>query len=219
MALLGSQLTLLIGPTVPLPAPAVLTEALQSVEVTHQDEGRSGFQLTFHAGREGQADMVDYAALLGPFLRPWNRVVLVATLGALPEVLMDGVITHQQHNPSNDPGATTVTVTGEDLSVLMDLKQKRHPWPSVPEMVIALAIIGGYAQLGLIPDIRPPTATDLPLPIQRTPVQVGTDLAYLKEMAARFGFAFYIEPGPFPLVNHAYWARLTGSGSRRRRFR
>jgi hypothetical protein len=205
MPLLGSQLTLLIGPTIPLPAPVTLTESLQRVEVTHQDEGRSGFQLTFEAGRSGPSDLVDYALLLGPLLRPWNRVVLVLTIGGLPAVLMDGVITHQQHTPSSAAGATSITVTGEDLSVLMDLTQKRTPWPAVPEMAIALAIVGSYAHLGLIPDIRPATSTDLPLPIQRTPVQVGTDLAYLNEMASRFAFVFYVEPGPVPMVNTAYW--------------
>jgi hypothetical protein len=205
MALLGSQLTLLIGPTVPLPAPIELTEALKSVEVTHQDEGRSGFQLTFQAGRSGPSDLVDYRILLEPLLRPFARVILVVTFGGVPRVLMDGVVTHQLHSPSDQPGASTVTVTGEDVSVMMDLKQKRIPWPAVPELVIALAIIGTYAQFGLIPDVRPPTTTDIPLPIQRTPVQVGTDLAYLKEMASRYAFVFYVEPGPVPLVNKAYW--------------
>jgi hypothetical protein len=205
MALLGSQLMLLIGPTVPLPAPVELTEALKSVEVSHQDEGRSGFQLTFQAGRSGPADLVDYRILLEPLLRPFTRVILVVTFGGAPQVLMDGVVTHQQHSPSDTPGTSTVTVTGEDVSVMMDLKQKRTPWPAVPEAVVALAIIGSYAQFGLIPDVRPPATTDVPLPIQRTPVQVGTDLAYLKEMAARYAFVFYVEPGPVPLVNHAYW--------------
>jgi hypothetical protein len=86
------------------------------------------------------------------------------------------------------------------------------PWPAVPELVIALALIGSYAQYGLIPDVRPPTTTDIPLPIQRTPVQVGTDLAYLKELAARFAFVFYVEPGPVPLVNRAYWGPPTRLG-------
>jgi hypothetical protein len=205
MPLLGSNLTLLIGPTVPVPAPPELAEALKSVEVTHQDQGRSGFQLAFQAGRAGASGLVDYRVLLEPLLRPFARVILVVTFGGVPQVLMDGIVTHQQHSPSNEPGASTLTITGEDVSVMMDLKQKRTPWPSVPEMVIALAIVGSYAQYGLIPDIRPPVATDVPLPIQRTPVQVGTDLAYLNEMASRFAFVFYVEPGPVPLVNHAYW--------------
>lgn len=205
MALLGSQLVLMIGPTIPLPAPVTLTEALSSVEVTHQDQGRSGFQLTFQAGRSGPGDLVDFRILLDPLLRPFARVILVVDFGGLPQVLMDGIVTHQQHSPSEQPGASTVTVTGEDVSVMMDLKQKRVPWPSVPELVIALAILGSYAQYGLIPDTRPPTSTDVPLPIQRTPVQVGTDLAYLNEMASRYAFVFFVEPGPVPLTNRAYW--------------
>ena len=53
MSLLGVHLTLLIGPTVAVPAPALLTQRLESAEVTHTDEGRSGFQLIFQAGRSG----------------------------------------------------------------------------------------------------------------------------------------------------------------------
>jgi hypothetical protein len=42
MNLLGIQLHLMIGPTIPVPAPRMLVDALESVEVTHSDEGRSG---------------------------------------------------------------------------------------------------------------------------------------------------------------------------------
>ena len=49
--LLGVNLTLLIGPTVAVPAPLMLMQALQKVEVTHSDEGQSGFQVTFQVGR------------------------------------------------------------------------------------------------------------------------------------------------------------------------
>src|SRR5437870_7717383 len=94
--LLGVRLSLLIGPTVALPAPPPLAEALQAVEVTHKDEGRSGFQLTFLAGRAGPAELIDYPFLTLPLLRPFNRVILLALVGPVPHVLMDGVITHQQ---------------------------------------------------------------------------------------------------------------------------
>ena len=45
----GIQLTLLVGPTVPLPAPVVLTENIDKVEVNQSDEARSGFQIVFRA--------------------------------------------------------------------------------------------------------------------------------------------------------------------------
>ncbi len=45
----GIHLTLLIGPVVPLPAPRIVLDALQSVKVTSSAgaSGASGFQLTF----------------------------------------------------------------------------------------------------------------------------------------------------------------------------
>ena len=47
MSLLGIHLSILIGPGVPVPAPISISHALESVEVTHNDTGRSGFQMVF----------------------------------------------------------------------------------------------------------------------------------------------------------------------------
>jgi hypothetical protein len=203
--LLGVNLTLLIGPTVPVPATPDIAEALQSVSVTQNDEGRSGFQLVLQVGRAGPTDLLDYALLLNPLLRPFSRVILMVLFNAMPKVLIDGLITNQQFSPGNAPGTATLTLTGEDVSIAMDMTRKRAEWPAMSEMVIANLIIGTYAQYGLIPMVMPPPSIDQPLPIERTPVQQGTDLEYLKTMAQRFGFVFYIEPGPAPGVNTAYW--------------
>ena len=203
--LLGVNLTLLIGPTVPVPATPDIAEALQSVSVTQNDEGRSGFQLVLQIGRAGPTDLLDYALLLNPLLRPFSRVILMVLFNAMPKVLIDGLITNQQFSPGNAPGTATLALTGEDVSIAMDMTKKRAEWPAMSEMVIANLIIGTYAQYGLIPMVMPPPSIDQPLPIERTPVQQGTDLEYLKTMAQRFGFVFYIEPGPAPGVNTAYW--------------
>lgn len=204
MSLLGTHLTILIGPTVPVPAPPGFLEALESVTVTHSDEGRSGFQIMFRAGRS-TTDILDYALLSSPLLRPFNRAILVVTFGAIPQVLMDGIITDQQLAPSNQPGESTLTVTGEDVSVMMDLEEKSVEHPAQPEAIIALKLIASYAQYGMIPLVIPPPSLDMPLPIERIPVQQGTDLEYLQEMAARFGHVFYVTPGPAPFTNTAYW--------------
>jgi hypothetical protein len=205
VSLLGVELTLLIGPTVAVPAPPDLTEALERVEVTHSDEGRSGFQLTFGVGRSGLFGLFDYGLLANPLLRPFNRVILVVTFTGMPQVLMDGIITHQQLNPSNEPGASTLTVTGEDVSVMMDLEEKSVEHPAQPEVIIALKLIAFYAQYGLIPLVIPPAVIDPPIPIERIPVQQGTDLQYLQEMAQRYAYVFYVAPGPVPFTNTAYW--------------
>jgi len=46
----GVQLTLLVGPTVPVPAPLPLTENIDKIEINQSDEGRSGFQIVFSRG-------------------------------------------------------------------------------------------------------------------------------------------------------------------------
>src|SRR5690348_4577101 len=210
--LLGVHLTLLIGPTIAVPAPIQLTEALQSVRVSHSDDRQSGFEITFQIGRSGPADMLDYALVSNPLLKPFNRVVIVVTFSATPRVLMDGIITHQQMSPSDQPGASTMTITGEDISVMMDRKEQSAEHPAQDETIIALKLIAKYAQYGLIPLVIPPPVLDPPIPIERTPVQQATDLQYLKQMAARYGYVFYITPGPAPLTNTAYWGPPVRAG-------
>lgn len=212
MMLQGIRLTLLIGPTVAAPAPPLLAEALESVEVTHSDQGRSGFQLTFQAGRSGPLDLVDYPLLGNPLLRPFNRVILLVLIGPLPRVLMDGIITHQQLMPGAEPGSATLAVTGEDVSVMMDLEERSVEHPAQDETIIATKIILSYAQYGLIPLVFPPPAIDPPIPVERVPVQQETDLQFLQTIAARFGYVFYVTPGPAPFTNTAYWGPPVRAG-------
>lgn len=207
--LLGIHLTLMIGPTVPVPAPAPLAEALVSAEVTHSDQGRSGFSLTFETGRGGALAALDHPLLTLPLLRPNNRVVLVVTLSAMPVVLMDGYITQQRLQPGDRPGTSRITVIGEDVSLAMDRQERSVEHPAQEETIIAAKIIG---QAGLVPMVIPPVAVDPALPIERIPVQQGTDLEYLNQMAARHGYVFYVIPGPLPGVNTGYWGPPVRAG-------
>jgi len=202
---LGVRLSLLIGPTLPLPVTPDVAEAVQSVSVTQSDEGRSGFQIALQVGRAGPTDLLDYRLLMNPLLAPFNRVILTVLFEAMPQVLIDGIITNRQFSPGAQPGTGLLTLTGEDVSVMMDLEKKRSNYMAMSEPLIALKIIGSYAQYGLIPLIIPPAAIDQPLPIDRTPVHTGTDLEQLKAIGERFGHVFYIEPGPAPGTNFAYW--------------
>jgi hypothetical protein len=202
---LGVRLTLLVGPTVAVPAPLPLVEALESVEVKHADEGRSGFSLVFRAGRGGPLGALDSPVVANPLLKAFNRVILIVTVGPVPRVLMDGIITHRQYSPGQGPGQATFTVMGEDVSVMMDQEERSAEHPAQPDLVIANKLIAMYPQYGLIPVVIPPVAFDVPIPIERVPVQQGTDLAYLREMAARHGYVFYVSPGPAPFTNTAYW--------------
>lgn len=216
MSAIGINLTLRLGAKKTQPAPELLTEALQTVEVTHSDQGRSGFQLVFQVGRVGRPDQKDYKLLKNPLLAPFNRVVLIIINSATAQVLMDGVITNQQLSPSIEPGQSTFSITGEDLSVMMDLDEKSVEHPQQNPQTIVRNLIGDYqSPYGLKADVKDPYRVNRPGKNERIPVQQGTDLNYIKSLAQRYGYIFYVKPGAKAETNIAYWGpRQQGNRSR-----
>ena len=137
--------------------------------------------MTFQVGRAGPAALLDYALLANPLLRPFNRVIVMVTFNAMPHVLMDGIIARQELAQGHEPGTSTLTIKGEDVSVMMDREERSAEHPAQNEMLIAAKLILSYAQYGLIPVVIPPMSFDVPIPIERIPVQQGTDLEYLRD--------------------------------------
>lgn len=199
LGLLGVHLQLFVGPTIPVPAPYAVVDSLTSIEVTNKDQQRDGFQLNFSLGKE---TLLDYNLLLSGILDPPSRVIIMVIIGALPQVLIDGIITNHQFTPSNKPGESKLVVTGEDISLKLDLEEKNETYSNQPDLVIVTRLLEPYATLGLQPVVTP--TTDVPIELQRIPTQQGTDLAHIQRLAQRNGFVFYIEPAA-PFVNTAYW--------------
>lgn len=199
----GVHLSLHIGPAVPVPAPYEVIEALTSVDVTVNAGERSGFQLQFELSNRSplQAAFV----LGGGSPVPILRVIITATVNSSPTVLIDGVVTQQEVAPGLD-GKSTLSVTGEDLSYVMDLVQLNGiPYPAMPPVARAGLIIGKYAALGVIPKVVPSINSVPPNPIDEIPRHKGTDLAYINELASTAGYVFYHEPGPRPGISFGYW--------------
>src|SRR6185312_15157146 len=46
---------------------------------------------------------------------------------------------------------------------------------------------------------------DVPNPTDRIPTQQGNDLEYIRLLAERVGYVFYLDPGPLPGMSTAYW--------------
>ncbi len=203
---LGIQLILWLGKTIPLPASPSTLDALVNVQVTNDDEQGDGFQMTFALDK---SNGIEYDLLTSGSFEPFNRVILGALVGAVPEVLIDGVITHHQINPGGEESGATLTVTGKDVSVMLDLEEKNDEFPNQPDFVIATQIIARYAEYGLVPTVLP--TTDVPIEIDRIPRQNETDFQFLKRLAERNGYVFYIEPLTFG-VNTAYWGPVVRAG-------
>lgn len=196
-------LTVLIGPAIPLPPPKEVTDALTSVQVTSGSD-RSGFQLSFAVSKKS---LLTTTLLPAGYFDPMiTRVIIVVTLGGMPNVLMDGIVTRQEMQPSNEPGQAVLTITGEDLSVLMDVIEIFRPFPAMPEIAQIYTVLAPYAAFGIAPLAIPPFVTFVQTPIQGWVSQgEATDRAYLKSMADNCGYVFYLEPGPLPGQSIAYF--------------
>lgn len=198
----GVHLTLMIGPAVPVPAPRVVMDALQSVQVT-SGKDRSGFQITFSVGKD--SPLLKTMLPAGYFDPIVTRVCIIATMRGVPHVLMDGLVTQQELTPSNEPGQSTLSITGEDLSLAMDIVDMVLPYPAMPIIARVYLILAKYALLGIMPVAIPPIISAVEMPTSGFESQTTTDRAYLKGLARRVGYVFYVQPGPGPLMSIAYF--------------
>lgn len=204
----GIQLTLLVGPLVPLPVPRVVLDALQSVEVRTAAGSASGFQLTFTITARSPLNTIFLlaAGTNTGMATPPLRVLLILTMNGSAQPLFDGVMTHVEVQPGGRGQAGTLTVTGEDVTKAMDMQDfSGLPFPAVPVEGRVALLCAKYAPFGLIPMVIPVLFPDVQIPIDKIPAQKGTDLAYIQELARQVGYVFYVEPGPAPGTNIAYF--------------
>jgi hypothetical protein len=197
------RLQLMVGPLVAAPAPRAILDSLESVEVNvGSGDTQTGFSLNFQVSRRSPLHTV---FLLGAGNTiPVLRVILVVTVGGVSEALIDGVVTHVQ---LLDRGAEPILVVqGKDLSVLMDIFELDGlPYPAMADFTRVLLSLAKYAGFGVIPKVIPSIITDVPIPIESIPTHQGTDYYYLKMLAMRAGYVFYLSPGPTPGTSYGYW--------------
>jgi hypothetical protein len=201
----GIHLTLMIGPAVPIPVSQEVLDALTSVQVnTYSGDTTSGFELTFKLSN--RSPLHTLFLLTGGACIPIVRVIIVVTFNGMPYVLMDGVMLNHEIQPGNTPGQSTLVVKGKDLSVLMDfIDYSGVPYPAMSPALRVLMVLAKYAAFGIVPMVIPSILEDFPIPVERIPRHIGKDLGYIQLLAREAGYVFYIDPGPVPGMNTAYW--------------
>lgn len=198
------HLSMLAGPVVPLPVPHAVMDAFQSATITNATGERSGFQIAFSLSTRSPLHTI--FLLSGGAAPPLLRVVLLAVVNGLPQVLMDGVVTRTEVSAGSTVGQNTLTISGTDLSTVMDLIELTGmPYPGMPEEARIGVMLAKYAFMGVIPLVIPRLFPDVPVPTERIPVQQGTDYVYINQMAEEAGYVFYVDPGPAPGTSIAYW--------------
>lgn len=202
------HLTLLMGPVVPVPAPRIVVEALESATVTTAAGSSSGFQMqfSFNSTSELNTLFLIAPALNSTVATPPLRILLIVTINGMPSPLFDGVVTNVQVQAGQNGGKGTINVTGDDLTRVMDTQQwDGLPFPAMPIAARVALICAKYAAYGIVPLPIPEIFLDVPIPIDKIPAQQGTDLEYIQSLAEEVGHVFYIEPGPVPGTNVAYF--------------
>jgi hypothetical protein len=200
----GVQLSLMIGPVIPLRPPRAVMDALSEVEVQVQDVGQSGFKISFQIDKQSPLNILFLLTGGVPLL--FMRVIIVAVVNGVSNVLIDGVITENHIAPGDKGSNSTLTIMGKDLTVLMDQsKISGFPFPACPPEARVALLLLKYAALGVLPMVIPSVLMFMPLPIEQIPSQKGTDLDYIQYLAGEAGYVFYIDPGPTPGISRAYW--------------
>ncbi|MFF3244630.1 hypothetical protein ACFYWY_13045 [Streptomyces sp. NPDC002870] len=205
------HLTLRMGPKLTRPVPAEVTEALLSAQITMTAGERSGFQLAFDLTKRG---LLTQRLLPEGFFDPKTRVIVITSIKGTPTVVLDGLIVRQEVGASNVPGQTTLTVTGEDLTLLMDLEERTDRYPNLAPSKRVERILQKYADYGIDPRIFREQVHQPPHEQLRVDYQTGTDLQYVNELARANGYTFYLDPGPRPGRSTAFWGPEQRLGER-----
>jgi hypothetical protein len=201
----GIDISLLVGPGVPVPVPRMVVDALQSVKV-EENSGtvQSGFDLTFALEKDSPLNTL--FLLAGGATLPILRVALVATIGGTATPLINGVVTKTDLRPGSGGSPATLSVKGKDLTATMDIIDFSglFPYPAMPPFARVVLILAKYAWLGVIPQVIP-SLEGAPLPTEKIPRHQDSDLAYIRALADEAGYTFFMKPGPAPATSIAYW--------------
>lgn len=196
-------LSIRMGSVNPAPVPQAVIDALTDVSVSSTVGAQSGFQMKFTLGKTSP---ISQNLLPSGFFDPRQRVVITVVVNGTSEVLMDGIITKQDVTPSSEPGKSVLTVTGLDISALMDfIDLTGIPYPALPNFLIVDIVLAKYLVFGCVPVVLPDLVNLIRNPIEKYPKQQGTDYRYVMSLAQKSGYVFYIDPGPEPGMSLAYW--------------
>jgi hypothetical protein len=205
------HVTLYMGPKLTRPVPSEVTEALLSAQISATAGERSGFQLAFDLTKQGA---ISRRLLPEGFFDPKTRVILTVSVKGTARVLLDGLIVRQEVGASNQPGHSTLTVTGEDLTLLLDLEERTDRYPNLRPSQRVARILAKYADYGIEPRVFREKIEQPPREQLRVDYQTGTDLQYVNELARANGYTFYLEPGPWPGHSTAVWGPEARIGQR-----
>ncbi|MGH7391908.1 MAG: phage late control D family protein [Candidatus Rokuibacteriota bacterium] len=160
----------------------------QITVVEDLDRGSSfSIRVDLHRNEDGTWPHLDEARF-----EPWNRITIAAAFPDHADVIMDGYITHAGVGAEAQGGKVTMEIRGADASYVMHLEEKCKVWKEKTYEAIAEEIIKSYGLKAVLPEGGAAAGNGTPPP---SVTQRGTDHRFLRELARRKGYEFYVRGG------------------------
>jgi phage protein D len=122
----------------------------------------------------------------------WQRVTVTVKVGKHTDVLLDGYISDIYITTTDQTATLKATFTVVDASYVMGLRPRCKVWPAgtTYEQIAQQIITQPPYKLTAVIEPNPPAADASAEP--RSVTQRGTDLDFLRELARRRGYEFYV---------------------------
>lgn len=120
-----------------------------------------------------------------------TRIKLSVMVGMGPSVpLIDAYVVDVDAVYSNEPGASLLTVTAMDPTVLMHLEEKVKRWPNMMDSDVASAVFsdGAYRFTPVVESTQWSRQEN-----DHTLIQRGSDIQFLQRLAHRNGYECFVE--------------------------
>lgn len=163
-----------------------MLQCIQSVTVEEDLDVGSSCAIELQACRN---DDGSWPYLEDENLQVWNRVTVYAAFPKQTEVVFDGYISHVDCQTNESQSNMTVSIRGVDASYHMNQEDKARIWRGKTYEDIAKEIIAEYEFKPIVAE--PPGTGEPPLQI----AQRGSDHRFLRELARRRGYEFYVLGG------------------------
>lgn len=140
----------------------------------------------------------DFPLLTNSLLDPESVLAVVIPGSPIPSILVSGPVVSQEINIVHGGEGTTVDVYGMDMSVSMDRENRSVVRSNINDSTAVMEILAGYA---IVPDAAVTSTfhTDLKHPL----VQRETDLRFIRRLARRNGFWFWVtDAAPGVSIGH-----------------
>jgi hypothetical protein len=194
-------------------ADAAFYELVSSLEVEENADLPGAVEITLPIATQGPAGSEDFTRVGEDRFKPYAHISVVATPdGGTAACIFDGhVLSHKIH-VDRGTTAATLRVWGQDVSCLMNLKERLHEWKDgKTDGAIANDIFQTYgiAVAGVNTEDDSPAHTE----DGRTLMQRATDAQFLRDRARRNGKLFRVCCTSTPGRNTGYFFKPDLSGT------